>query len=268
MRSLDGTYDEQEEEAISHLLDFAVRLARGPRDEVWSGWSFGARREVVVKLFTNPSKSERLVQEARALARIHHPNVARILDAGRLGLDAYVATELLRGETLADRLRREGPLTTSAALELLLPLLDGLESLHAAGLLHRDVRPGTIFLARDGAAVRPLLFGFGLGQTDETAAARAAFLAPEVLAGEAPTARSDLYSLARVAVACLEPRAEPGGRRRSAAAGDPVLDMVGLFQPWLVGPAPGRPSARELRRQAQRRLAALEEPTARRARRR
>ena len=99
----------------------------------------------------------RLLTEARAAARLGHPAVVRVLDFGKTEWgDPFMAMELLEGETLAALLAREKRLSPQRAVQILLPVIDGLAALHTKQIIHRDLKPDNIFLARDDASrVKP-----------------------------------------------------------------------------------------------------------------
>ena len=97
------------------------------------------------------------LDEAKALAKFKHPNIVRIIDHLEAYGTAYIVMDFEEGETLGERLKR-GSLNQNEILALLPPLLDGLQQVHQAGLLHRDIKPGNIFLRKQGG---PLLIDFG-----------------------------------------------------------------------------------------------------------
>ncbi|OUD13936.1 hypothetical protein TPSD3_06225 [Thioflexithrix psekupsensis] len=101
---------------------------------------------------------ERFVAEARALARFHHPNVVRVLRYFEANGTAYMVMEYQNGENLSHYIKRKGTLTEEEFLAILLPLLDGLEKVHEAGLLHRDIKPNNIYIRSDNS---PVLLDFG-----------------------------------------------------------------------------------------------------------
>ncbi|MDM8547276.1 serine/threonine-protein kinase [Candidatus Venteria ishoeyi] len=112
---------------------------------------------------------ERFIQEAQTLAKLHHPNVVQVLDFFEAHHTAYMVMEYHEGETLSERLK-QGTLDEQALLDIILPLMDGLETVHRAGFLHRDIKPGNILLRKDG---HPVLLDFGaarfaLGQRSTT----------------------------------------------------------------------------------------------------
>ena len=118
--------------------------------------------EVALKVPTglDPEDRLRFVEEARALRRLRAPGVAAIVEADLAGPTPYLAMELVRGETLQERLQREGPASPREAVGLALELTRTLRRLHAAGVVHRDLKPGNVILrAQDGA---PVLIDLGL----------------------------------------------------------------------------------------------------------
>ena len=119
------------------------------------------RRKVALKTLkrTDGSSRRRFLREARAAARISHPNVCPIFEVGEEGGRPFLAMELLPGETLAARLRR-GPLSPAEAMDLAEDLLAALGALHDAGVVHRDVKPSNIFLTPHGGK----LLDFGLAR--------------------------------------------------------------------------------------------------------
>src|SRR5262249_47680985 len=142
-----------------------------------------------------------LEREARAIARLSHPNICTLFEFGsHEGLE-YLAMEYLDGETLLARLAR-GPLPWKDALEIAIALARALETAHAAGVVHRDIKPGNIMLTSYG----PKLLDFGLARREAppAGAPRSAegtvvgtleYMSPEQLEGGVCDARSDLWSL-------------------------------------------------------------------------
>lgn len=150
----------------------------------------------------------RLELEAKATARLGHPNIVRILDLGRTeDRGAYLVMEKLEGETLQERLERTGKIEPERAVKIHLQLLDALAAAHSDGVLHRDIKPSNIFLTplADGSDFVKLL-DFGLAYLLEEKASpkltatgialgTPAFMSPERVAGEGFDERSDLYSV-------------------------------------------------------------------------
>ncbi len=150
---------------------------------------------------------ERFLQEGVAASRVRHPNVVQILDAGVDGDTAFMAMQLLDGETLADCISRQGRLPLTYAVDLILPVCAALGAAHDAGVLHRDLKPANIFLRDVGRGdPDPMLLDFGiskiLGPVDAELTQNPKFLgtplyiAPEQADGAPGSTYSDQYSLA------------------------------------------------------------------------
>ncbi len=123
---------------------------------------------------------DRFVREAEVTVRAGNPHIVRVLEASFTGRTAYVALELLSGETLASALRR-GPMPAARAVDIAIQTLDGLAVAHNAGVIHRDIKPANVFLADGPEGPRSLvkLLDFGIGRVDpEDAQPHAAARAP------------------------------------------------------------------------------------------
>ena len=219
---------------------------------------------------------ERFVREGRLAARLSHPHVVGVLNAGEDDGRPYIVMEYVEGETLADLIRRDGALPWRPAVELACQALEGLEHAHRAGLVHRDVKPGNLLLRSDGQ----LKIGdFGIARAAETSGltqagtilGTAPYLSPEQARGEEVGPASDVYGLAAVlyelltgrpprqvsSVAELEPAsADPIPAVRDLAPAVPARVEDAVMRGLAADPA-HRPSAAELRAA----LAATEDPT-------
>src|SRR3954453_5348984 len=140
----------------------------------------------------------RFIREARSAARLTHPGVVHVYDQGQHDGVAFLAMEYVPGRTLRDLMRERGTLTPREALDVLEPVLDALGAAHAAGLVHRDVKPENVLLADDG---RLKVADFGLARAVNSATTSqtglllgtVAYLAPEQVERGLADARSDVY---------------------------------------------------------------------------
>jgi TolB-like protein len=169
---------------------------------------FGAARASDAR--TSDALRERFLREARAAAALRHANVAGVFQFGASDPAGswYYAMELVEGETLEARVRREGPLSVGTALEMARQVTAALQAAANRGLIHRDLKPGNLMLSGHDAApgaVEVKVIDFGLAKAAATAGesnlthggfvGTPAFASPEQFAREAVDARSDLYSL-------------------------------------------------------------------------
>jgi serine/threonine-protein kinase len=195
---------------VGQLLDgrYAVRsrIARGGMATVYLAVDERLDRQVAVKVMhANLADDEeflhRFIREARSAARLSHPGVVQVYDQGQHDGVAYLAMEYVPGRTLRDLMRERGTLTPREALDLLEPILDALGAAHAAGLVHRDVKPENVLLADDG---RIKVADFGLARAIEGSSATTrssvvigtvAYLAPEQVRAGVSDARSDVYGV-------------------------------------------------------------------------
>jgi eukaryotic-like serine/threonine-protein kinase len=176
----------------------------------------GARRAVKVLRAVHadaPEIARRLTREARALAVLDHPNLVRVLDAG-VTTDGrpYFAMPMLFGETLHRRLARIGAMAATPAAALFLGVLEGLGAAHAAGVVHRDVKPANIFVVPRGKLLGPkgaprgercVLIDFGIAKIPDAAGGETTgghilgtprYVAPEQILGGRVDARTDVYA--------------------------------------------------------------------------
>jgi len=146
-------------------------------------------RDVALKLFRAHGDA---LHEARTLATVRHPAVVAVHGAGASDGTAYIAMELVDGESLAARLAR-GPIPWRTAVAWFADVAAGLAAIHAAGLVHRDLKPANLLV--DGERLRIADFGLAVRPGDAALAGTLPYVAPEVLDGAPADARSDSYSL-------------------------------------------------------------------------
>ena len=165
------------------------------------------RRVAVKRLADNladdPEIRSRFVREARLAARLSHPNVVAVFDAGEEDAQPYIVMEYVEGETLADVLKRERRLDPGRAVAIALQGCDALQHAHEAGLVHRDVKPANLLVRSDGTVK---IADFGIARAAEatqvtehgTVLGTAAYLSPEQARGAPTSPATDVYALAAV----------------------------------------------------------------------
>ena len=165
-----------------------------------------ALKVIDARVAARPEARERFLREARAAARLHHPNVASVFYYGVRQSDGqcFYAMELVKGETLAARLRRKGPLAAPEALGIVTQVARALGAAEAQGVVHRDLKPSNLMLA-EGSEPLVKVIDFGLakavaGAEESTLTyggfvGTPAFASPEQFRGASVDARSDLYAL-------------------------------------------------------------------------
>lgn len=179
------------------------RIGGGLGGEVWRARDPLLDRIVALKLDAgsdDAARRARLLEEARTLARIDHPDVVRVLGADVIDDRVGIWSEYVDGEDLAARLRRDGRFGAGEVQAIGAALCGALAAIHAAGFVHGDVKPQNVLRTRDGRYVLCDL-GSAVALRDRVAARALAsgsplYLAPEVLAGAAPGIASDVYALA------------------------------------------------------------------------
>jgi serine/threonine protein kinase len=170
---------------------------------VYKAKHVGLNRYVAVKLLptvsNDPELVKRLLFEARAIARLEHPNIVQVYDVGFQRGYFFMVMQLLKGETLEQRLHDLHSMPPDMALEIARDIARGLEAAHAKGIIHRDVKPANVMLTEDGKA---RLTDFGLAQDPENQAEQPGlivgtpfYMSPEQWLGHKADERSDLYSL-------------------------------------------------------------------------
>ena len=186
-------------------------LGRGGMGEVWHAFDLKLRVEVALKalrddLFKDERRLEMLRQEVRAAREVVSPNVCRIFDLIEADGSELVSMEYVDGGTLLEVLQERGPLDLKEAQDIASQFLAGLEAIHKAGLVHRDVKPENIMLTRAG---RVVLMDFGLARQEDsgagTVAGTPAYMAPEQAAGLKVDARADVYSAGVVLAEMVSP---------------------------------------------------------------
>jgi len=188
------------------------QLGEGGMGIVFAAEDDSLDRRVAVKMISEPDgpARKRFWREARAAARVNHPNVCQVYEIGEDAGQLFIAMELLEGESLAERLKR-GPLSAAETRHLAQGMLAALQALHDAGMLHRDLKPSNTFLTSHGVKV----LDFGLARplprelTEEIHAdsqltrpgvlvGSPRYMAPEQILGHGIDARTDLFAAGAV----------------------------------------------------------------------
>lgn len=190
-------------------------IGRGGMGVVYKAWQPELGRPVALKMIlagelASAEYVDRFRNESRALANVHHPNIVSIYEAGQIDGRFYFAMQFVEGPTLAERLKH-GRLDPEQAARLAAAVARAAGSLHAHGVIHRDVKPSNILLDGDGT---PYLSDFGLAKTLSADSGRTVsgaivgtpcYMSPEQAAGKSKHVgpRSDVYSIGAVLYECL-----------------------------------------------------------------
>ncbi len=185
------------------------RLGRGGMGVLYLAVEPGLERRVALKLIAPEAAADevftkRFAEESKIAASIEHPNVVPIYAAGEEGGVPYIAMRFVPGADLARRLAREGRLTPPVAAELIAQIGNGLDAIHAAGLVHRDVKPANVLLSGGDGAEHAYITDFGVARNVATESGLTQtgrfvgtldYVAPEQISGGAIDARTDVYAL-------------------------------------------------------------------------
>lgn len=191
-------------DSLAGRYDLEELLGAGGMASVYRGFDRTLERRVAVKILhesyaANPEIVERFRREARALARLNHPNLVAVIDRGEVDDQQYIVLEYLEGESLR-QLLKEGPRpSVRRALELAIEVGRGLAFAHGRGVVHRDVKPANIIVCEGGAKVTDFGVAYADGLAELTVTGTvlgtSAYVSPEQADGRQADARSDVYSL-------------------------------------------------------------------------
>jgi eukaryotic-like serine/threonine-protein kinase len=246
---------------------------------VYLGRDGQLERRVAVKLLAasvgrDDELRRRFARESRLAARLSHPNVVAVFDAGEDAGRPYIVMEYVEGETLANVLRRRGALPAEEAAEIAGQVAAGLAHAHAQGLVHRDVKPQNLLVSGDG---RVKIADFGVARSDDlsqltqagTVLGTAAYLSPEQAASSEVGPAADVYSLGVVLYELLTGRtpyrfdslADLAAPRKPPPPPPALADVVARC---LAADPSERPSAAEVERELLRSVEPVSEaPTVR-----
>jgi serine/threonine-protein kinase len=236
-------------------------IGRGGMGSVWSATHTGLGHRLALKLIAreyvrSPEALRRFDAEAKAAARLQSRHVVQVFDNGTLDDGTpFIAMELLSGENVSERIEHEGPLSLAQTVDIMAQCCKALGRAHAAGIVHRDIKPDNIFLARepdDDADVAKILdFGVAKMALDETESlvtgtgallGTPLYMSPEQIRGARDVdLRGDLYSLGLVAYTMLTGRVAITGE----TFGDILIKICTQPLPSLVATVPTLPYAME-----------------------
>lgn len=230
-------------------------LGKGSMGTVWAAYDETLHRRVAIKEINFPSGLpdherhmliERTLREARAIAQLSHPNVITLYDILTLDSGPVIVMEVLAARSLGEVLKEVGPLTDGQAATVGLTVASGLSAAHAAGITHRDVKPGNVLIGGDGR-IKLTDFGIARSAAENPMTATGlllgspAYIAPEVASGSTAGPPADAWGLGALLFASLEGRppfdkGSPVATLMSVVT-DPVPPMVrgGRLTPVIEG---------------------------------
>jgi serine/threonine protein kinase len=184
-------------------LELIEEVGRGGFGCVYRAWEASLAREVALKVIKQPepgqAAADAVLHEGRLLARVRHPNVVTVFHTEQIGDEIGLWMEFIRGRSLDDVVKRDGPMGAQEAAVLGVSLCQALAAVHKVNVVHRDVK-ATNVMREAGGRIVLMDFGAGLVFTEHGAADRRQvgtplYMAPEVLAGQIASPQSDIYSL-------------------------------------------------------------------------
>ena len=210
-------------DVISDKYRLLQLLGEGGMGSVWVAENMALKANIALKLIradvAEASANDRFLSEARLAARLQHAAIVRVFDFGKTQNDEpFIVMELLEGETLGQRLTRLGSIDPVELCQTLLPIIDALHSAHGHGVIHRDLKPDNVFIAKaEGGGVQPKLLDFGIAKLRGESAFHTTKLtqagtligspdsmSPEQAKGETDLdPRSDVWALCVLAYECL-----------------------------------------------------------------
>ena len=207
---------------------FSTRVAIGGMGEVWEATDLVIGRTVAIKILKDeylgdPGFLERFRAEARHAALVNHEGIANVFDYGEEEGSAYLVMELVPGEAMSTVLERDRVLPTDKVLDIVAQTASALQAAHAAGLVHRDIKPGNLLVTPDG---RVKITDFGIARIADQVPLTATgqvmgtvqYLSPEQASGHPASPSTDIYSLGIVAYEALAGRRPFTGESQVAIA--------------------------------------------------
>ena len=199
----------------THISRYEIKslIGRGGMGDLYLARDPNTNRLVALKLLNATLDSsdlrERFAREARALAALNHPNIVNIYDTGEFDDSPFIVMEYVRGETLAEMIKRRAPLSVPKKLKLMAELCAGLAQAHEAGIIHRDIKPANLMVDQQG---RLKILDFGIARVAEGNKTRVGlpltqvnmligtpgYMSPEQIEGGEVDHRSDIFAVGAV----------------------------------------------------------------------
>ncbi|QPE04634.1 serine/threonine protein kinase [Microbacterium schleiferi] len=222
------------------------RIAIGGMGEVWEATDHVIGRTVAIKILKDeymgdPGFLERFRAEARHAALVNHEGIASVFDYGEENGSAFLVMELVPGEALSTILERDGSLSTDKTLDIIAQTSAALQAAHAAGLVHRDIKPGNLLITPDG---RVKITDFGIARIADQVPLTATgqvmgtvqYLSPEQASGHPASPATDVYSLGIVAYECLAGKRPFTGESQVAIAMAQINEQPPPLPPTVAVP--------------------------------
>ncbi len=222
------------------------RIAIGGMGEVWEATDHVIGRTVAIKILKDeymgdPGFLERFRAEARHAALVNHEGIASVFDYGEENGSAFLVMELVPGEALSTILEREGSLSSDKTLDIVAQTASALQAAHAAGLVHRDIKPGNLLITPDG---RVKITDFGIARIADQVPLTATgqvmgtvqYLSPEQASGHPASPATDTYSLGIVAYECLAGKRPFTGESQVAIAMAQINEQPAPLPPTVAVP--------------------------------
>lgn len=235
------------------------RLGAGGMGAVFEATDEVLGRRVAIKVIApslarDPAFRQRFVKEARAQASLDSPHVVQVFAHGEIDGHLYLAAQLVPDGDLGALLRRHGPLSLPAAVDVTAQVAAGLAEAHRVGLVHRDIKPGNVLLRRTGDRIVAYLCDFGIatgpGESIEVGhcpPGTPAYMAPEVVAGGAAGPASDIYALGCLLFAALTGGPPADGGPAVLSHGPMRRDVNRILAHATAADPEDRPTAARLR---------------------
>jgi len=233
---------------IASRYSLEEQIGVGGMATVWRATDHVLDRQVAIKklsapLTSDPAAAERFRREAQAAAGLNHPGILVVHDAGDDDDGPWIAMELIQGETLADTLKR-GPLPLPDVMAITEQVAAALDHAHQNGVIHRDIKPANLIIEQDGR-VRLTDFGIAKAIDDPTAITSTgevvgtiSYMAPEILAGQSASTRSDVYSLAALVYEMISGKkpfvADTPAELMAAIGAEEPAPLTGQVDPEVV----------------------------------